>query len=346
MRYGKFLKEGGTIGFVAPSFGCNIEPYKSSFDNAQKVLVKKGGYRLDLGPNAYAGEGIGISNSPDKCAAEFMEYYLKEDVDVLMSCGGGELMCEILPWLDFEQLKNAPAKWLMGYSDNTNLIFLLTTICDTAGIYAPCAPSFGTEPWHISLQDAYDVLTGSKTTVSNYEKWEKESLRDEDHPLLPYNTTEDFAMHIYDGGEKDDCELNFSGRLVGGCLDILKGLCGTRYDKVKEFNERYKDDGIIWFIESCDLGPMDMRRTLFSLREAGWFEKAKGFLIGRPLHFGEEMLGVDQYNAVTDILGGLGVPIIMDLDIGHLPPMMPIVSGSMGNVTVKDGSLKLEMEYI
>ena len=59
-----------------------------------------------------------------------------------------------------------------------------------------------------------------------------------------------------------------------------------------------------------------------------------------------QMLGVDQYNAVTDILGGLGVPIIMDLDIGHLPPMMPIVSGSMGNVTVKDGSLKLEMEYI
>lgn len=30
MRYGKFLPENGTIGFVAPSFGCNIEPYKSA----------------------------------------------------------------------------------------------------------------------------------------------------------------------------------------------------------------------------------------------------------------------------------------------------------------------------
>ena len=29
MKYGKFLPENGTIGFVAPSFGCNIEPYKS-----------------------------------------------------------------------------------------------------------------------------------------------------------------------------------------------------------------------------------------------------------------------------------------------------------------------------
>ena len=36
MRYGQFLKDEATIGFVAPSFGCNIEPYKSSFDNAQK----------------------------------------------------------------------------------------------------------------------------------------------------------------------------------------------------------------------------------------------------------------------------------------------------------------------
>ena len=33
-----FLKENGTIGFVAPAFGCNIEPYKSAFQNAQKKL--------------------------------------------------------------------------------------------------------------------------------------------------------------------------------------------------------------------------------------------------------------------------------------------------------------------
>ena len=42
MKYGKFLPENGTIGFVAPSFGCNIEPYKSAFENAQKVWNKRG----------------------------------------------------------------------------------------------------------------------------------------------------------------------------------------------------------------------------------------------------------------------------------------------------------------
>ena len=42
MRYGKFLPEKGTIGFVAPSFGCNIEPYRSAFINAQKIWEQQG----------------------------------------------------------------------------------------------------------------------------------------------------------------------------------------------------------------------------------------------------------------------------------------------------------------
>ena len=32
MRYPKALKEGGTIGFIAPSFACTIEPYKTRFE--------------------------------------------------------------------------------------------------------------------------------------------------------------------------------------------------------------------------------------------------------------------------------------------------------------------------
>ena len=36
----------------------------------------------------------------------------------------------------------------------------------------------------------------------------------------------------------------------------------------------------------------------------------------------------DQYEAVTGILGKYNVPIIMDLDIGHIPPAMPLICGS------------------
>lgn len=36
--------------------------------------------------------------------------------------------------------------------------------------------------------------------------------------------------------------------------------------------------------------------------------------------FDQPMMGLDQYRAVTDILGKYQVPIIMDADLGHLHP--------------------------
>lgn len=35
-------------------------------------------FKTELGFNCYASDGVGISSSPKKCAAEFMEYYKKE----------------------------------------------------------------------------------------------------------------------------------------------------------------------------------------------------------------------------------------------------------------------------
>ena len=155
MRYGKFLPENGTIGFVAPSFGCNIEPYKSAFNSA-------------LGK--FEGKGIGISNTPDKCGQELTEYYCSDKNDVLLSCGGGELMCETLEYVDFERIAKAQPKWYMGYSDNTNMTFLLTTLCDTASIYGPCAPAFGMDKWHPAIEDAFECLSGKKNVMTNYDK--------------------------------------------------------------------------------------------------------------------------------------------------------------------------------
>ena len=40
MRYPEFLKKNGCIGFVAPAFGCNIEPYKTAFGHALDSLKK------------------------------------------------------------------------------------------------------------------------------------------------------------------------------------------------------------------------------------------------------------------------------------------------------------------
>ena len=348
MRYPEYLKPNGTIGFVAPSFGCNIEPYRSAFNNAMKKLAALG-HRFDVGPNCYAGEGIGISSTPEKCGRELTEYYCSDKNDALISCGGGELMCETLDYVDFERIRAAAPKWYMGFSDNTNFTFLLTTMCDVASIYAPCAASFGMEPWHDSLWDAYNILTGKQHEVGGYPMWEREGLRDEEHPYLPYHLTQEKQLRLYlpERGllvaKENPMSAAFEGRLVGGCMDCLVNLAGTVFDRTAEFNRRYADEGVVWFLEACDLNVMSIRRALWNLEHAGWFEHVKGFIIGRPLCFGTEMMGMNQYNAVTGILEKYNVPIVMDADIGHLSPMMPLVCGSHAKVRVQDNDIKITM---
>lgn len=340
MRYPDFLKSGGRIGFIAPSFGCTIEPYRSCFAAAIDRF-RASGYRTVTGPNCYREDGIGKSTDPKSCGEEINDFFMNDRCDCIISCGGGETMCEDLEFVDFEGIKEAKPKWFLGYSDNTNLTFTLPTLCDTAAVYGPCVSNFGAEKLHPALEDALSLLKGEKLAMCSYDGWEKEALKEEDNPFAAYNITEPFDMKIVSPSGSD--RAAFSGRLIGGCLDCLSILCGTRFDRANEFARKYAGDGIIWFIESCDLNPMSIRRALWQLDNAGWFENVKGFLIGRALHIGEEMMGMDCYNAVTGILAKYQVPILMDIDLGHLPPAMPLVSGAMADVTAGGGRLQVSM---
>ena len=343
MRYPKNLQQGGTIGFLAPSFGCATEPYESAFRNALKKWEQQG-YQIKLGSNCYANEGVGISNTPGKCGKEVMEMFAS-NADVLISCGGGELMCEILPYVNFSRLAEMEPKWFMGYSDNTNLTYLLATLTDTASVYGPCASSFGMEPLHESLEDAFNVLTGECRTVGEYDLWEKEELKDAEHPLLPYNVTEPLKIRRFFGNRElaEAEEVTFSGRLLGGCMDCLITLLGTRFDQTREFIEKYKDDGILWFLEACDLNVFGIRRAMWQMEEAGWLEHVSGFLIGRPGN-GEAMMNLDAYAAVLEVAGRKGVPVIMDVDLGHMPPMMPLIVGSVARVVSRGNHITVEMK--
>ncbi len=350
MRFPDFLKDGDCIGFTAPSFGCSIEPYRSRFDSAQEAFRQRG-YSLICSGNVYADDGIGISTRPEVCARQFNEMYLSGDTQAVISCGGGEMMCEILKDVDFPAIAKAKPKWFMGYSDNTNLCFTLATLCDTASVYGPGASSFGMRPWHKALEDAHHLLRGEKLENEGYPLYQPEFESDDEHPLEPYRCTEPRKITVFDPEtgilpEGSGEPLRVSGRLIGGCLDCLSTLCGTEFDRVGEFSEKYREDGFIWFLEACDLNVFGIRRAVWELKHAGWFRYVKGFLIGRPLAGREELMGLDHIHAVTDILGDFGVPILLDTDIGHLPPMIPLIVGSMAelNCCPAENTMHLKMK--
>lgn len=347
MRYPKSLKKGDTIGFVAPSFGAFIEPYRSLFQNAI-LNFKALGYSADLGPNVFEGTGIGISSTPENCGRELTTYYCRKENQAVISVGGGEMMCETMEFTDFEKISASGPKWYMGYSDNTNFTFLLPTLCDTAAIYGPHAPTFGMEPWDESLKDAFLLLTGEKKCFTGYDSWEREEDPFNTDLLAPFNRTEETRYILSNWNGKP-----VKGRFLGGCVEVLGTLVGTSYDKVREFNARYQKDGVIWFLEACELNSVGVERALWQMREAGWFDTAKAFLIGRPGNFGDESFGLTQYEAVLREVRKLEkifseregrevkIPVIMDADVGHLPPQIPIISGGYGTICVR-GAVKEE----
>ncbi len=337
MRYPEFIRPGDTIAYAAPSFGASSEPYFSAFENARKKL-KALGFREQLGPNVYKSDGVGISTDPESCGKELTDLYLDPQNQAIFSVGGGELMCTDLPYVNWEALKQAKPKWFTGYSDNTNFDYLSATILDTAALYSYCAGTYGMEPWDGSVQDALSLLEGN-LSVHGYEYWEKDSCKDALHPYEPFNKTEktEPVFVNWDGRP-------VSGRFIGGCMDCLITLLGTEFDRTADFLKKYKEDGFIWFLEACDLNVLSIRRAVWQMKHAGWFRHVKAFLIGRPVVFGSEIFGMDHREAVLSELRELGVPVLLDLDIGHCAPMMTLITGGYGTVSPYSNNIRVDFE--
>lgn len=337
MREIKFLSKGDKISLVAPSFGCVIEPYKTRLEIAIKNM-EKDGYVIEKGDNIYLAKCKTRSNSPRQCALEFNKAYLESDSKVVWSVGGGETMCEILPFIDFKRIKKAPFKWFIGFSDNTNLTYTLTTHFDMPTIYGSNFPAFAYKPYEYCEKDVLDLVSGKTKSTCGYPTWER--YKDEElakEPLAPKNVSEAKILKLF-----PNKDVEIQGRLLGGCLDCILNLCGTKYDKTLEYIERHKKEGIIFFLEACDLNPLSLERGLYQLREASYFKYCKGFIIGRPLCYKQRLFGVNHYNAIKEILGKLHLPIIMDADLGHFYPSMPIVNGALAKVKTENNNIYID----
>lgn len=335
MNQPEFLHKGDAIYMVAPSFGVagDISPYAIRYKEAKKHFLAKG-YRVIEGENIFLEEGVAASSSPEKRAKEIMDAFASE-AKLILSVGGGETMVEILPHLDFAFLASK-RKWFMGSSDNTNLTLPLALLADTMSIYGPCAPSFYQKKWRNAEIDAIALLEGKKD-LQGYPKYSI-TKSNKDHPLWSYRLTQEKTIRSF------HYEAPFSGRILGGCLDCILGLMGTPYADMSAFNARYSSDKVIFALEAYDLNPLSIRRGLFQMKEAGYFTNCAGFLFGRHMCRDLEIFGVNKYNAVSDILGELNVPILMDVDFGHIPPALPFKIGAKAVITLEKGNIYIHYE--
>ena len=337
MIYPKFLSKGSCIGVPAPSSGAYDDLHKIKYANS-KLKLEEMGYKCILSENINKCE-MARSASAEERANEFNEMIEDKNIDFLMCAAGGEFLVEILPYINFDEIVKNP-KFVQGFSDPTGLLFPITTKYDIATIYGNNFGDYGVEEYDRSVTENLQILQGNIVEQNNYDMYENERANIENPTGLEgYNFTDKVEWKVL-GGE----EVFIKGRIIGGCLDIISEIVGTKYDGTDIFVEKYKNDGIIWYFDNCELSKEELIRTLWKLNEFGYFKYTKGIIFGRN---GAEssFLGYTMETALKDsVLAKLGVPIIYDADISHKGPCMTIINGAIATVESKDGKEKISFE--
>ena len=265
MKYPKALKAGDTIGVCAPSSGAAGDVLSKRINNAINN-IKALGYDIKETASVRCDTKCVSADSKTR-ADEFMALYVNPDVAAILPPWGGEFLMDMLPHLDFGKLASLPPKWISGYSDMSTLTFAMILNSDIATVHGSNLMNMGYARIHASDMRVFDVMTKCETTQDSWETWGGFTSWD-DFTVDAYNLDKRSswkALH----GETSVC---FKGMMIGGCMDTLCKLLGTRFAPVDEFLDKYKEYGFIWTLESCEMASPDIYRTFWQMRENGWFQ--------------------------------------------------------------------------
>ncbi len=327
IRY-PFLKKGATIGVTAPSSGVHADLHDMVGLAFKRMEMK--GFKVFFGDTVWT-QNKAKSSSAKKRADEFNEMMQNNHIDLIIPPWGGELLIEILEYIDFDSMKE---KWIIGYSDISVLLLATTlktgvatahgtNLVDLRGEYSDET----TKMWHSVLS----TRSGESILQYSSEKYQREWQHD-NPSLCVFHLTEQTYWKT-----TSNCSVKIQGRLLGGCIDVIRHLIGTPFGNVQGFRQQFLNgEPVLWYLENCELSTTDLRRSLVQMKLAGWFEQCSGILFGRsPANHPVENYSVeDVYRELSD---ELQIPIIYDIDCGHVPPQITFINGAFAEIMVEDG---------
>lgn len=331
-----FLKKGATVGVTAPSSGVEADLH-----NMFKQAVSRSenrGYPVVCGETVWT-QDKAKSAPAEVRAREFNRMMQNDKIGIIIPPWGGVLLIEIIDKLDFEQFQK---KWILGYSD-TSVLLLATTL--KTGM----ATAHGTNL--VDLRGDYSDETtamwekvlstdkGSSITQHSSEKFQKKSDHENPTPVV-FHLTEQSEWKSLSGED-----VSLKGRLLGGCIDVIRHLIGTPYGNIHDFQkETINNEPILWYFENCEMDTTDVRRTLVQMKLAGWFENCSGIIFGRS-SANDPIENYEIRDVYKDLGHELNLPIVYDIDCGHVPPQMTFINGAYAEVEVQNGKGKIEQWF-
>jgi len=330
LRYPAPLKPGDTIGVTSPSSGVK-ESLQGRLDAAVKVLLDRG-YKVELG--SCMDGSTHISAPAKERSAELMRMLLDPAIKAIIPPWGGETAIDVIPHLDFAAIATAQPTWFIGYSDISTLLTPLTLMTGVATLHGT---NLMDTPYEVPepLMSWLDILslpagatflqaTPGVYRVNDWDDWVN----------FPAITTHTWNGHgTWDRLDAGQGAVDVTGRLIGGCIETLVNLAGTPYLDTRTLGEDPAEPLIV-YIEASGDDAATICRNLHGMRLAGFFDRAAAVLVGRT--GAPDSPTLSQTEAVLDALAVLGVPIIGNVECGHVPPQLPIVNGAPGRI-VFDG---------
>jgi len=284
------LREGDKVGIAAPAGPFEIEKFERGL-----AVIGEMGFVPVVDDDVYKRDRH--MAGPDKHRARHLNgLFTRDEIKAIVCARGGFGCLRVLPHLDYDLIKENP-KMLIGFSDVTALLTIISESCGLAGIHGPVVTSLG---------------FADDESKARYKK----VLCGEDSPDI--KPTEPIVIQ----------PGKTSGILTGGNLATICHLIGTEF--APDFSDR------IVLLEDVNEAPYRIDRMLTQMRMAGCFENAAGVVLGSFKDCGEEEEIVDVFEDVLGdfvgpILGGfpighgstnlavpVGVEVLVDTEEGTL----------------------------
>ena len=299
------LEYGSTIGLCTPSH-CLLNEKALWIKNGISKL-KETGFKVKESKHIWTSDIYGVSSgSIAQRVADIHDLISDPEVKLIWFSQGGDTSNELLPYLNFDLLKNNP-KPIIGLSD---VSVLLNAFVEKSGVvtFHGSDPKYPNEAWY--LNSDYTINEFRRVFIDNHCG---------DVPIQSERST------IRAGLAR--------GRLVGGNFQCFRKLFGTPYLP--------NLSGAILVLEGLSPGIEESITLLAHYKSAGVFDLVNGIVLGDFYVFDREsqsdLLGnrIHFEQLLLNYCGDREFPILKTSDFGHRLGNTFIPLGSEGYINTE-----------
>ncbi len=314
------LVAGDEVRIVAPARGLKLIG-QDSRAQALKIFAEMG-LKVTFGKNT-TDENFDMmgSSSIEKRIADIHEAFADPKVKAVFTVIGGSNSNQLLPYLDYELIRNNP-KIFCGFSDITAL---LNAIYAQTGLVTFSGPHFS----------SLGMIKGCEYTIENLKKMIIGEGKNEIKPSPEWSDDlwfldQEKRSFIKNEGWWVIRSGSAEGKIIGGNLGTFDLLLGTPYRPVFEADT-------ILFIEDCftsggDAGAFE--RNLQALMYQEDFKNVRALVIGRFQKASE--VSREKLEFILDKPQLKNLPIIANVDFGHTTPLLTLPIGGSARITPRN----------